>query len=196
MKYLLSIILIAASIGLFFVYINPSYRGVKDLRAQESSFNEALSNSKKLQAIRDTLVTKYNSFSPTTMDRIKKFLPDNVDNIKLVLEINRVAEQYNLQVKNIKYDIAKKEAPASNKFVAQAPTGPVKDYAEFDLEFSLQGSYGNFVSFLENLEKSLRIVDMQSIAFSSSEAVSQAGIPTDNYKYDLKIKTYWLKGLK
>src|SRR3990170_5826718 len=93
MKYLLSIILIAASIGLFFVYINPSYLGVKDLRAQESSFNEALSNSKKLQAIRDTLVTKYNSFSPTTMDRIKKFLPDNVDNIKLVLEINIVRQK-------------------------------------------------------------------------------------------------------
>jgi len=194
MKYLLSLILIAAAIGLFFVYVNPSYLAVKDLRAQESSFNEALNNSKILQAIRDTLVTKYNSFSPTTLDHIRKFLPDNVDNIKLVLEINRVAEQYNLQVKNIKYDIAKKVEPTGNKFVAQAPTGPTKDYADFDLEFSLQGSYGNFVSFLESLEKSLRVVDVQSISFSSAEAVSQTGVPTDNYKYDLKIKTYWLKG--
>lgn len=194
MKYLLSIILLAASIGLFFVYTNPSYLTVQELRAQESSFNEALDNSKKLQAIRDTLVAKYNSFSPTTMDHIKKFLPDNVDNIKLVLEINRVAEQYNLQVKNIKYDLSKAEAPTGNKFVAQAPKGATKDYADFDLEFSLQGSYGNFVSFLESLERSLRIVDVQSISFSSAEAVSQTGVPTDNYKYDLKIKTYWLKG--
>src|SRR3989344_132795 len=164
MKYLLPIILLAASAGLFFVYINPSYLEIKDLREQENSFSEALSNSKKLEAIRDTLVKKYNDLATTvSLDRIKKFLPDNVDNIKLVLEINRVAEQYNMLVKNIKYDVPKKEAPAGNQFVAQAPTGPVKDYDGFDLQFSVEGSYGNFVNFLESLEKSLRIVDLGSI---------------------------------
>jgi Tfp pilus assembly protein PilO len=128
------------------------------------------------------------------LDRIKKFLPDNVDNIKLVLEINRVAEQYGLQVKNIKYDLAKPAIPVGSQFVAQAKAGPVKDYSDFDLEFSLQGSYGNFVNFMESLERSLRIVDIESISFSSTEALSPTGAPTDNYKYDLKIKTYWLKG--
>ena len=195
MKYLLPIILLAASAGLFFVYINPSYLEIKDLREQENSFSEALSNSKKLEAIRDTLVKKYNDLATTvSLDRIKKFLPDNVDNIKLVLEINRVAEQYNMLVKNIKYDVPKKEAPAGNQFVAQAPTGPVKDYDGFDLQFSVEGSYGNFVNFLESLEKSLRIVDLGSISFSSTEAFSPSGAPTDRYKYDIKIKTYWLKG--
>lgn len=194
MKYLLSIILIAASAGLFFVYTNPTYLTVKDLRVEQTAYNEALDNSKKLQAVRDTLVTRYNGFSPTTLDRLTKMLPDNVDNIKLVLEINRIAEQYGMQVKNIKYDVVKKETPANNQFAAQAQTAPVKDFSDFELEFSIDGSYENFVSFLSSLETSLRIVDVQSISFSSTETLSATGAPTNNYKYDFKIKTYWLKG--
>ena len=196
MRFIIPIILIGIAGSFFFVFTNPIYNDVSALNRDVVSYNGALDNSKMFENERDKLTFKYNLINSDNLIKLKKLLPDNVDNIKLVLEINRVAEQYNLQVKNIKYDIAKKEVPTGNKFVAQAPTGPAKDYAEFDLEFSLQGSYGNFVSFLESLEKSLRIVDMQSIAFSSSEAVSQTGAPTDNYKYDLKIKTYWLKGTK
>ncbi len=194
MRFILPIILIMASLGLFLVYVNPTYVVVRDLREQESSFNEALDNSKRLQAVRDSLVTKYNGFSPTSLDRLRKLLPNNVDNIKLVLGINRVAEQYGMQLKNIKYDVSKTEAPTANQFVAQAPVGPVKDYGEFDLEFSIEGPYGNFVSFLSSLEKSLRIVDVNSISFSSTETFGPGGVPVDKYKYDFKIKTYWLKG--
>jgi len=192
MKYFLPIILILASVGLFFLYVNPTYMSVKDLKSEESSYNEALNNSKKLQAVRDVLVAKYNGFSSENQDRLSKMLPDNVDNIKLVLEIDRVASQYGMKVKNIKYDVAKKEAPAG-QFAAQAAREPVKDYGNFDLEFSVEGTYGNFASFLESLEKSLRIVDIGSISFSSDQT-GPAGAPKDVYKYDFKIKTYWLKG--
>jgi Tfp pilus assembly protein PilO len=194
MKYLLPIILILASVGLFFLYINPNYLSVKDMRTQQSSFNEALDNSKKLQAARDTLVEKYNAFSPNSVERLSKLLPDNVDNIKLVLEIDRVATQYGMQVKNIKYDLSKKDAPvASNQFAAQAPQAK-KDYGDFELEFSVEGSYANFVSFLTSLENSLRIVDLESISFSSADAGVAGGAAKGTYKYDFKIKTYWLKG--
>ena len=193
MKYLLPIILILASTGLFILYTNPNYLAVKDLRVEAASYDEALSNAKQLQAVRDTLVTKYNSISPDVLDRLSKFLPDNVDNIKLILEIDRIASQYGMQVKNIKYDVAQKAAdPAKSQFVATSKE-PVKDFGSFDLEFSVEGSFGNFVSFTDSIEKSLRIVDINSVSFSSSDT-ALPGAPKDNYKYDFKIKTYWLKG--
>jgi Tfp pilus assembly protein PilO len=190
MKYLFPVILILASVGLFFVYTNPSYVAVADLRAQQSSYNEALGNAKQLQAIRDTLVAKYNALPQDFLDRLTKLMPDNVDNIKLILEINKVAGQYGMQIKNIKYDVAK-PAPVAGQFVAQAPATPHKDYGEFNLEFSVEGPYGSFVQFTQSLEQSLRIVDVQSVSFSSSDASPGS---KGTYKYDFKIKTYWLKG--
>ena len=73
-----------------------------------------------------------------------------------------------------------------------------KDYGVFDLEFSTSGSYDNFINFTKDLEKNLRIVDISSISFSSevSSGIGGAGLKTissEIYKYDFKIKTYWLK---
>jgi hypothetical protein len=45
---------------------------------------------------------------------------------------------------------------------------------------------------LSDLEKSLRIADIESISFSAVEAPGALQV-SDTYKYDLKIKTYWLK---
>lgn len=199
MKYILPTILILASLGLFFLFINPTYISVQDLKVKVDSYNEALNNSKKLQSVRDTLVSKYNNFSPDNIDRLGKLIPNNVDNIKLVLEIQRISDQYNMNVENIKYDTLKQDTTGTNTFAAQAAPGPKKDYADFNLEFSVKGSYSNFVGFLGSLEKSLRIVDIQSLSFSSADVSSQTVnststvTPKDFYKYDFKIKTYWLK---
>ena len=194
MKYLLPTILILASVGLFLIYINPNYIAAKSLNDQQTAYNDALNNSKKLQAVRDTLVAKYNAFPTDSLDKLSKLLPDNVDNIKLVLEVDQIAQQYNMQVKNIKYDLAATNAPVAGT-AASAPKGPVKDYGQFELEFSVQGRYTDFISFAQSLENSLRIVDVESLTFSSTNPNGAVkGAPTDVYKYDFKIKTYWLKG--
>ena len=62
----------------------------------------------------------------------------------------------------------------------------------WDLEFSTEGSYENFFRFIEDLESNLRIVDIASIEFSSA-SVSITKSSTEYYRYNFKIRTYWLK---
>ncbi len=193
MRFIIPILLLSISIGTFLVYINPAYSDIKTLRSDSASYDEALNNSKILQSIRGELSDKYKSFSATDLDRLKKLLPDNVDNIRLILQIQRIAAPYGMNLKNVKFDV--KQAPAQTQagFVTAGSTAaaPKKDYEAFDLEFSTEGSYSNFVAFLQDLEKSLRIVDINSISFTSG--TSSPG--SDIYKYDFKIKTYWFKGI-
>jgi Tfp pilus assembly protein PilO len=70
------------------------------------------------------------------------------------------------------------------------------NYGIFNLEFSISGTYNNFISFTKDLESNLRIVDISSITFSSNTG-SVGSNPkissSDIYKYDFKIKTYYLK---
>lgn len=192
MRLILPIILIAVSIGAFVLYISPTYAEIKILRADKAEYDTALDNSKILQTIRGELSDKYKNFDPDDLAKLERLLPNNVDNIKLILEIQRVAATYGMTLRNVKFDTDAAAATANQAgFVTggAAQTAPKKDYGTFDLEFSTEGSYSNFVSFLTDLEKSLRIVDVKGITFTSTTAGG-----SDTYRYDFKITTYWFKG--
>ncbi|MFA5933819.1 MAG: type 4a pilus biogenesis protein PilO [Candidatus Paceibacterota bacterium] len=188
-QFITPIILVAVSVGTFFFFTNPLLTEVKDLRVKQSDLNEGLNNSQKLIEKRDSLLSQYNSFSPDSLKRLKNLLPDNVDNIRLIIEIEQMAAKYGMQLTNVKFDVIPKGITQAE---STTTGGNNKDYGTFNLEFSTQGSYANFNSFLGDLEKSLRIVDINSLSFTASETASAAA--SGIYKYDMKIKTYWLKG--
>jgi len=192
LRYITPIILVAISITLFFAVAKPMYDGLAVLRTETSSYDEALSNSKALESERDKLTQKYNSIGGENLDRLSKLLPESVDNIRLILEIEKIAAPYGMALRDVKYDTI--EADIKTPSTAVLPGGPGqisrKDYGEWNLGFSVEGSYDNFVSFLRDIENNLRIVDISSIEFSSNTGNDPF---SNKYKYSFKIKTYWLK---
>jgi len=209
MRFILPIILVAISVSLFFMFTNPIMGDISGLRADAASYNEALDNSKALENARDTLTAKYNSINSDNLTKLEKLLPQNVDNIRLILEIEQVASPYGMVLKDVKYDATSSSVAA--KGTTGPPTNPAgitqstaevpKDYGVFNLEFSVSGTYDNFINFTKDLESNLRIVDISSITFSSDVAASPNGngnvsgtkSSADVYTYDFKIQTYWLK---
>ena len=206
MRFIMPIILIGISITVFFVFTDPMYGDVSTLRARVASYNEALENSKALENERDKLTAKYNSIDPENLVKLQKLLPENIDNIRLILEIGQVASPYGMVLKDVKYNTTteKDKAKNPNTVAPEGIQGAVaqssnKDYGVWDLEFSTTGTYTNFLNFTKDLENNLRIVDISSIEFSSATDTSvKPGTPNtpsnEVYKYNFKIKTYWLKG--
>lgn len=206
MRFITPIILIAISVTLFFVFTNPLYDstdplspGIVQLRAQVASYNTALDNSKALENERDKLAAKFNAINPDDLTNLQKLLPNNVDNIRLILEIGQIAAPYGMVLKNVKYNATETDPALANGTVVQgggvANSAP-KNYGIFDLEFSTSGTYDNFINFTKDLERNLRIVDISSIAFSSSGTAANENTNINSsevYSYDFKIKTYWLK---
>lgn len=177
------------------MFINPLYDEINVLKAQASSYDEALNNSKALENERDKLSKKYNSIDPDNLYRLSKLLPNNVDNIRLILEIEKIAAPYSMVLRDVKYntvDPTANQGGASQGMPAQEG-GAAQDYGSWDLEFSTQGTYANFISFVKSLEKNLRLVDIASVEFSSVPIVGQGQTSSNIYKYLFKIKTYWLK---
>ena len=195
-KLIIPIILIGTAIAGFVMKTGPYYNDISNIQTQVSSYNEALSNAKSLQGQRDLLTTKYNTINPENLDKLQKLLPDNVDNIRLILEIGEIAKPYGMVLSDVKYDAS---VSSNTKGVANVVAGAGQNnlnsnYGILDLEFSTQGTYDNFLSFLNDLEHNLRIVDISSIEFSSDTGSSTTSSQqNDIYKYSFKIKTYWLK---
>ncbi len=194
-RYILPVTLIGIAIAGFFTFTNPFYENVLADRKQVASYNEALDNSKALEAERDKLTQKYNSFDSENLSKLQKLLPDNVDNIRLILEIEKIASPYGMVLKDVKYNVTNKDASASQTAgtIQGTKNSLGNDYGIWNLEFSTQGTYNNFINFVKDLENNLRVVDISSIQFSSNTNTGLNPFLSEAYRYSFKIKTYWLK---
>lgn len=190
-RFLFPLLLIAAAVGIFVMFSDDAYKDVQALRAESAEYDQALLNSRELKEARDQLLVRYNSFSINDIARLRRMVPETVDNIRLIIEIEKIAAQYGMALRDVKFEAEKPETEGGEGvFITETPEDVMfanRPYDEFELEFTTQGTYANFISFLEDLERNLRIVDVQDITFSSSE--SSNGV----YNFDFKVKTYWLK---
>lgn len=188
-KLTFPILLIILSVGIFFMYIDPTYGEIKETIQEQERFDQALDKSKELQEIRDRLLTRYNTFSSSDLDRLTKLLPDNVDNVRLVLDIDHIASTYGMRIKDVTIDTEEERK--------EGTIGPTKNkYESVTLSFSMASSYDNLIKFIRDMEKSLRIVDITNISLIALPAqLDKEGLPIeqDFYKYNISVKTYWLK---
>jgi Tfp pilus assembly protein PilO len=195
-RYLTSILLIGFSLAVLLLFANPLYTSIGELKAKQAEYDDALSNSKALENERDKLTAKYSTISTENLLKIQRLLPDNVDNIRLVLEIEKLATPYGIVLRDVRYSPVKKdgaEGSADGPISSGGDRGKMKDknYGSWDLEFTVNTSYHNFLNFTKDLENNLRIIDIDSLQFSSGGITAKSS--AEVYKFDFKIKTYWLK---
>jgi hypothetical protein len=178
MKFLTPLLLIGISIGLFIWYINPTYQETGALRDEGQQYSLALGRAREAGVKRDELISRYNTFSSDDINRIQKILPDHVDNIKLAVDINSIAAKYGSGIRNVKIDESSSN-PAGTVGIDQ------KAYGTLAMSFGVTMPYENFLRFLTDLEQSLRLSDVSSVTFDSTDLSA--------YQYNVNIKTYWLK---
>ena len=172
------IALFGASIGVFVGYVKPQWALVQEKRVQLKQYEEAAANARALQAKRDELLKRRQAMSLDDISRLSVMLPRNVDNVKLTLEINRIARQYNLVLQNVQVEDIAKDAQVQKK-EAQ------KEFRSIAIDFTVSGGYNDFVDFLGHLEKSLRIINIGELTF---KADNKTGL----YKFTMRVRTYWL----
>lgn len=180
-RFLLPIILLITAIGLFSLYTNPTYQNIKVLSAKAASYQEALTKAQELRSVRDDLLKKRNEFSPELVTKLNHMLPDNVDNIRLIIDINNIAARHNLTLTDVSLgDISDGSTPRNSGAVGSTgePVGSV------EVGFTIVASYEAYLAFLEDLEHSLRIVDVTKVSFKP-----ESGNITN---YQFSIRTYWL----
>lgn len=180
MKNIISIILIVLAIALFALFTNPRYVGVRELSVEQQRFDDALDRSKELVALRDALLSKYNSIKTEDLERIDTMLPDSIDTVRLIIDINTLASRYGMSLTNISIGLPD-EAQADG---ALGPSS--EDFGRLSLSFTVLSSYDRFRAFTADLERSLRLVDITSLSFGPAEA---SGVTA----YNVSFTTYWLK---
>ncbi len=180
MRLFIPFILVAVCFGLFSLYTNPTYQTIKELQIQNNSYDEALTKAKELHTVRDQLLSRRNAFATGDIDKLKHILPDNVDTIRLIIDINNIVSKHNLTMINVDLGNMSKLSTSQS-----GNEGGVKAVGSAVVGFSVStGNYDDFLAFLQDVEHSLRLVDITKIAFTAGTT----GITT----YTMSIRTYWL----
>lgn len=164
--------------------VQPQYKEIQALQVQSQELEQVLSNARRLQSIRDSLLDKRNELSNSDLARLEKMVPENVDNVKLILELQSVANQYGLEIQTASTD-QEQEGQAEEQNARSFVDIESRDYGIIALDFNIVGTYHNFLAFLADIERNLRITDVRSLGFVSDGS--------GTYSFQLTLETYWLK---
>ncbi len=169
------IVIIGVSAGLFFMETSPILDRIAEVEKTRVSLAEAVQSNDQFQALLKEKNVIFNQIDETKKAQLVKFLPDSIDNVRLIIDINKIASDFGMTIRNI-----------SIKGGDQSALGPdSRSYGVATLGFSVSGPYQTFKKFLGALETSLRLIDVTSLSFSAGDK--------DQYEYNVEIKAYWLK---
>ncbi len=206
-KIILSFIFAGVAVTLIFGYVKPTFNSAEKIKANTLQYDKALSKAAEIQTRKRTLLSKFNLFNSTNRGRLKKLLPDHVDNVHLVLDIDGIASDRGIRISSVKVqkdaDIDTDVQMGSSAVGFSSASIAAQPYQTLVLEFSAVASYAEFKLFLEDLERSLRIVDLVDLSISQAQKVESGSVggileggAVDGpsiYKFDVGVRTYWLK---
>jgi hypothetical protein len=195
MRFILQILLIAIGAISFFVYVMPQYKDMSSLKAQVVEYDNALNNAKELQQKRDEILASYNSVSNLNKDRLEKLLPDidqgkaTSGSIALILEIDKIASNNGIRITDLSFTDSTKGNESKDLIEISS-----SDYITSTVSFKMQSTYTNFLAFVDDLEKNLRIVDIKRINFSvPTPTRDKPNVNTNLFEYSFDLQSYWLK---
>ena len=223
MRYITLLLLIGASLGVFFMYVKPRYDAIETIKSDIAGYQTNLVTANKIKTSREDLIQKYNNIPASDLTNLKTLLPDSVDNIRLIIQIDSLATTNGLStLRNVNYQSSDTvttsattvggtpatatpaSASATTTGVAgQSPVNARKPYGSLTVSFQTTGQYKNFLTFLSALEQNLRMVDVTNVDFSTTENVSTGSTSSSgtslgqgivgNITYKVTLTTYWLK---
>ncbi|MCK9352003.1 MAG: hypothetical protein WCT49_03875 [Candidatus Paceibacterota bacterium] len=188
MKNILAVLLIIASIGIFYMLLRPVYGEIQLTREEKKEYERALNDSRAVEERQSVLGSKFNEMPPSDVERLEKMVPDSIDNIRLIIEVDKIAQRYNMSLEDPKVFQQKEEMTSLQEAVV-ASSGMAALYGVGKLSFTVTGTYEAYIAFIKDVEKSLRLIDIISISLTPSASEGAGTV----YDFNTEIKTYWLK---
>ena len=179
-RYAIIILFLAISVALFLTQTQPYFDKINVLKKDREAYAEVLNRSRELQALRDELFNQYNSISRESFDNLDKLLPKQIDPGTLIAMFENIMKTRGFLLKriNVQESEISTGKNAGTKIIGVLPP----PYKIVNLSFLISGPYGNFPGLFSDLEKSVRIIDIKSVAFGVGAS--------DFFELNIDAKTY------
>jgi len=180
MKSNTAVVLLLLSVGLFYTFTTTEYEEAQRLNVLANEYQSVLKDVSQISEIREQLAVTYGAFPKTDLDRLNKMLPDNIDTVDLAVDLDTLSSQFGVAIT----DIQAEAGISQNSDVVVLPEnmGP---YDRGTITINFIANHPDFMALLGDFEKNLRVMDIKSITFDTSD--------NGLYEYTLTAETYWLR---
>lgn len=179
-KGIVSLLLIVGAGVIFFTQTKNYFPEIKAVRGQISIYNKTIETIISVKSSIDKLLGEYNSISQENIDKINKMIPSGSDQMKLVVQIEDMMKSRGLILKSIDA----KESIKSSSVKSKEEVLAMGELSRLSLSVKAQGSYSAFHSFLIEAERSLRLIDIESVKIN---AVADKEV----YDFSVEAVSYW-----
>jgi hypothetical protein len=203
-KPILSLIILAFSVGFGFFYAKPKYDEVQSTRADLQQLIQTAQSASEIKDIITETGRSLSAVDAEDMVRFDVFLPEKLDSIRFANNLQHIGAADGLTLLNIKVEQEGKIEKATlgrtagvGTPVAKGGAETEKKYGATKASFAFVATYSGFLLFLDDLEKSLGLINITSLAFkelsaSVDEKVAKKDLPP-LYQFNIEIETYSLK---
>ncbi|MDE2041122.1 MAG: hypothetical protein KGI59_01910 [Patescibacteria group bacterium] len=201
-RNIIATILIVLAVGTYFTVTENVLAQASAVKTVNDQYLSAIDSAQKLVAVRDQVLNDYKNLSQNDRDRLTKMVPNTVDNIRLIIDLENIAASHGFALNGITAqttDTSNTPAPGTTAPTTGAPpvvgaaaaTGavgptivaPILDTVT--VSFTVNAPYLQFISFMQDLEANLRIMDMTHLSMTAASN----GV----YTFQVTLRTYWLR---
>lgn len=181
-KALTPLIGIVVAVGLFFTYVRPTFEDIKGIQDETAQYAQAIEKASELRQRINELKQRQSSIPLADLERLEAMLPDRVEEVMVLLDLDVLATMHRLVLGDIKVGAEANTAPAGQNppedfeqsadetALLEDPDAALRrQYTTLDMSFSVSGAYNDFRAFLEELERSLVLMEITKITFEKSE---------------------------
>jgi len=183
---LISFVLFVASLIVYFNLIIPAGDEEQKIKAQAISRDNFVKSQQAAISQVQKLISSYKG-EGELRDVVSSVLPLSPDLAGAFAQLSGLAQVNKLLIQNVTVGTPVNQNTRANNNASGIVSQPLaKPFGSVDFQMKIVGSYGDFKSFLKNLETNIRIFDVKKITLESSSKPNQ-----EVYGYDLTVETYY-----
>lgn len=158
------------SVAVIFILVSPEFKRMKLMKLEK----ETITGNLKLKRNMINRIVKFNKTNKDLDDndlkKIYNLLPDDDNFIRQIASINKFAVSGGNGILIKEFSASKAKSSVSNKLQNGKN---VPDFKETSLNFSFSGSFMEFMSFFDHIEKNIPLIDVESLNITKEKAKNE-----------------------
>jgi Tfp pilus assembly protein PilO len=182
-KIFITFILLSGSLIIGLFYLRPQWQQFGTLRLSAENLRNISAELDELIQNRDALTKTISAVSKTDLGKIDLALPQGPRSAEFLTLLEALAQKNKIILKQVNLSEPLSPAGGLPKPGGNVSLPSASTFREIPVVLNVGGSYESFKSFLSDLEKNLRIIDIESVSFSGSG--------NNQFDFSIRGKTYY-----
>lgn len=190
-KTLTPILSVLVAIAIFFLYVRPEFEEIRLIQDEANEYREAVAKAAEFNQLLNSLLAKRNAIGARELERLEALLPDSTNQIRAVIDIEQLAEQHEVALGSISVQLdgvvdLDVDAVGGDDIADLDRLNITRDdFETSDISFNITATYDQMKDFIQDLERSLVLMELMNLTFASQEG--------DLQEYNLTIRLFSVK---